>query len=185
MRIITGKARGAKLKAPEGYDTRPTTEAAKEAIFSAIQFDLHDRRVLDLFGGTGQLALEALSRGAASAVITDTSREAVAIIKENAVHTKLMPDCRILSSEWREYLRMAKGREKFGLVFLDPPYAKGILDEVLAGILEAGILEDDAIIVCESDRDGVPEPLEGFTQKLHRFGKTCVSIYRRAQEDEA
>ena len=183
MRIITGKARGAKLKAPEGLDTRPTTEAAKEAIFSAIQFDLHDRRVLDLFGGTGQLALEALSRGAAFAVITDSSREAVAVIKENAVHTKLMPNCRILCSEWREYLRFAKGKEKFGLVFLDPPYANGILDEVLAGILEADILEEDAILVCESDRDGIPAPLEGFTQKLHRFGKVHVSIYRAQKEE--
>lgn len=182
MRIITGKARGTKLRTPEGLETRPTTEVAKEAIFSAIQFELHDRRVLDLFGGTGQLALEALSRGAASAVIVDASRQASAIIKENAQKTKLMPSCRILTSDWKEYLKGAAGRDRFGLVFLDPPYADDILDEVLGVLLDADILEDDAILICESDGNGVPSPIDGFTQRLHRYGKTCVSIYR-VQED--
>ena len=183
MRIITGTARGTKLLTPEGLNTRPTSEAAKEGIFSAIQFDLHDRRVLDLFGGTGQMALEALSRGADSAVITDTSAEAVGIIKENAKRTKLMPVCRILSTPWREYISGASGRDQFGLVFLDPPYQPGILDEVLASLVNADLLTDDAIVICESDKDGVPAPLPGFTQKLHRYGKAYVSVYRREQEE--
>lgn len=183
MRIITGTARGTKLLTPEGLNTRPTSEAAKEGIFSAIQFDLHDRRVLDLFGGTGQMALEALSRGAASAVITDTSAEAVGIIKENAKRTKLMPSCRILSTPWKEYISGASGRDKFGLVFLDPPYQPGILDEVLASLVNADLLTDDAIVICESDKDGIPAPLPGFTQKLHRYGKAYVSVYRREQEE--
>lgn len=179
MRIITGKARGRKLRAPEGMETRPTTEAAKEGMFSAIQFELHDRRVLELFGGSGQLALEALSRGAASAVICDSSREAAAIIKENAQKTQLMPQCRILSADWKEYVRGAKGRETFDLVLLDPPYQPGLLDEVLDALEEAMLLAPDAILICESAEDGVPLPREGFRQKLHRYGKTYVSIYRK------
>lgn len=184
MRIITGKARGTKLRTPEGLDTRPTSEIAKEAIFSAIQFELHDRRVLDLFGGTGQLALEALSRGAESAVIVDSSRAAAELIKENAQKTKLMPQCRILTADWREYVGGARGRDRFGLVFLDPPYENGILDEVLASLVGGGLLTDDAIVICESDREGVPAPLSGFTQKLHRYGKAFVSVYRREPAKE-
>ena len=183
MRIITGTARGTRLLAPEGLNTRPTSEAAKEGIFSAIQFDLHDRRVLDLFGGTGQMALEALSRGAASAVITDTSTEAINIIKENAKRTKLMPACRILSSPWKDYVNGAKGKDRFGLVFLDPPYQPDILDEVLSALVNADLLTDDAIVICESDSDGIPAPLPGFTQKLHRYGKAYVSVLRKEAEE--
>lgn len=183
MRIITGKARGMKLRTLEGLATRPTSEAAKEGIFSAIQFELHDRRVLDLFGGSGQLALEALSRGAEFAVINDASREAANIIKENAQKTKLMPQCRILSADWKEYIRMAKGREQFDLILLDPPYTSGLLDEILAALLEAGLPSENAIIICESDEQGIPAPLEGYCQKLHRYGKSYVSVYRREEEE--
>lgn len=183
MRIITGKARGMKLRTLEGLATRPTSEAAKEGIFSAIQFELHDRRVLDLFGGSGQLALEALSRGAEFAVINDASREAANIIKENAQKTKLMPQCRILSADWKEYIRMAKGREQFDLILLDPPYTSGLLDEILAALLEAGLPSENAIIICESDEQGIPAPLEGYRQKLHRYGKSYVSVYRREEEE--
>ena len=183
MRIITGKARGVKLNSPEGLETRPTAEAAKEGLFSAIQFELDGRRVLDLFGGTGQLALEALSRGADSAVIVDSSREASSVIRENAQKTKLMPQCRILTADWKDALKMLRGRgdthETFDLIFLDPPYAEGILDEVLKAVLDAELVAGDAIIVCESDRDGVPQPLDGFRQKMHRYGKAYISIFRK------
>ena len=184
MRIITGKARGMKLRTLEGLATRPTSEAAKEGMFSAIQFELHDRRVLDLFGGSGQLALEALSRGAAFAVINDASREAAAIIKENAQKTKLMPQCRILSADWKEYVRGAKGREQFDLILLDPPYAECKLDEILGALIEAGLPSDNAIIICESDEQGIPTPIDGYRQKLHRYGKSYVSVFRRASEEE-
>lgn len=182
MRIITGTARGVKLRAPEGLETRPTAEAAKEGLFSAIQFDISGRRVLDLFGGTGQLSLEALSRGAASAVIVDSAREASTVIRENAQKTKLMTHCRILTADWKEAVRVLKGRETFDLIFLDPPYADGILDAVLAELLSAGLVAEDAILVCESERTGVPMPLEGFRQKLHRYGRTHISIFRKELE---
>lgn len=172
-----------KLRTLEGLATRPTSETAKEGMFSAIQFELHDRRVLDLFGGSGQLALEALSRGANFAVINDASREAAAIIKENAQKTKLMPQCRILSSDWKEYVRGAKGREQFDLIFLDPPYADGTLDEILSALIEAALPSENAIIICESDENGIPTPLDGYRQKLHRYGKSYVSIFRRLTEE--
>ncbi len=184
MRIITGKARGMTLRTLEGLATRPTAGVVKEGMFSCIQFELHDRRVLDLFGGCGQLALEALSRGAASAVICDSSREACAVIKENAQKTRLMPQCRILTADWQEYVRGAKGRDRFDLVLLDPPYAEGILDEVLQALIEAELLSEDAIIICESAKEGIPLPLVGFRQKLHRYGKTYVSVFRHDEEEE-
>lgn len=184
MRIITGTARGTRLKTLEGTDTRPTTEICKEGVFSAIQFDIADRKVLDLFGGSGQMALEALSRGAEFAVIADNSRKACAVIKDNATATKMFKNCRIVCADWQEYVRGNAGKEQFGLVFLDPPYTPGLLDEIIKRLIYTGLLSDDAIIVAESARDGVPEPVEGFRTKLYRYGKTYVSILRRESEAE-
>lgn len=182
MRIITGIARGTRLRTLEGLDTRPTTEMCKEGVFSAIQFELHDRNVLDLFGGCGQMALEALSRGAEKAVIVDSSRAACEVIKENATKTKLMKQCRVVTADWKEYLRGVKGKEQFGLVFLDPPYAEGILDEVLLKIKNSDILAPGAIIVCESDKDGIPTPIDGWSFKLYRYGKSQVTMIRLPEE---
>lgn len=183
MRIITGTARGTKLKTLEGKDTRPTTEMCKEGVFSAIQFELHDRSVLDLFGGCGQMALEALSRGAERATIVDASRAACEIIKENAMKTKLMKQCRVVTADWKEYLRGVKGKERFGLIFLDPPYAEGVLDDVLKKLREADIVADGAIIVCESDKDGLPAEVEGWSSKLYKYGKTFVTMFRVPEKE--
>ncbi|HAN20268.1 MAG: 16S rRNA (guanine(966)-N(2))-methyltransferase RsmD [Clostridiales bacterium GWF2_36_10] len=180
MRIITGTAKGTKLVTLSGDDTRPTSEIVKEAVFSAIQFDLHDRSILDLFGGSGQLSLEALSRGAKNAVIVDANRSATDIIKSNATKTKLMEKCRIATADWKEYLKGVKGKEAFGLVFLDPPYKAGFIDEVLKRLYTSEILAKDAIIVCESEEDGVPEPIDGKEQKLYKYGRTYISIIRLA-----
>ena len=117
MRVITGSARGRKLITLEGDDVRPTTDIVKEALFSIIQFEIEGRKVLDLFGGSGQLAIEALSRGADSAVIIDESEKAVEIIKTNAKKTNLMKKCRIARQDYSEYLKSAKGREKFDQQF--------------------------------------------------------------------
>lgn len=184
MRIITGTARGTKLKTLEGLNTRPTTEMCKEGVFSAIQFELHDRNVLDLFGGCGQMALEALSRGAERAVIVDSSRAACEVIKENAQKTKLMKQCRVVTSDWKEYLRGASGREEFDLIFLDPPYQEGVLDDVLHRLQYSGVVAKGAIIICESDKDGIPNPVEGWQSKLYRYGKTYVTIVRVPEEEE-
>ena len=151
MRVITGSARGAKLATLDSDATRPTSDKVKEAIFSMIQFDLEGRAVLDLFGGSGQLAIEALSRGADRAVIVDSSRDATAVIIENAKKTRLFDRCRVSTSDYASYLRGAAGREKFNIIFLDPPYNTSLLADSLSGIAKAGILAEGGIIVTESD----------------------------------
>ncbi len=153
MRIITGSARGIKLAALEGEVTRPTTDRVKEAVFSMLQFDIEGRAVLDLFGGSGQLALEALSRGAARATIIDQSRDAVNIIIENAKKTRLFDKCRISAADFTSFIRGAAGREKYDLIFLDPPYNTDLLPASLKAIANADICAVGAQIVCETDCD--------------------------------
>ncbi len=176
MRIITGTARGTRLTTLDGDATRPTAERVKEGMFSAIQFDLHDRKVLELFGGSGQLSLEALSRGAESALICDQSRDATAVIKDNAKKARLFEKCSVITADWKDCIKGA--RDKYSLVFLDPPYKEGVLDEILRRILASDILTNDAIIVCESDADGIPTPIDGAVAKAYRYGKTYVTIFR-------
>lgn len=185
MRIITGKARGVKLSALEGEDiTRPTGDRVKEGLFSAIQFELEGKRVLDLFSGSGQLALEALSRGAESAVLIDESDKAVEIIKENAKKTGLMKQCRIARQDYSEYLKSASGREKFGLVFLDPPYAKDIPNEVLKKLCRADIVAPGGLVVCESDRDDMMGDLYDLTyRKTYKYGRVYITIFEKNVEN--
>lgn len=178
MRIITGKARGVRLATLPGEDTRPTAERVKEAAFSAIQFDIEGRRVLDLFGGSGQLALEALSRGAGGAVAVDLNKKAADLMRANAAKAGLEGELRVICADWREFLKTAAGRASFDLIFLDPPYKDGFLDEVIKRVLAAGIAAEGCIFVCESANGGVPLPPDGFTAKLYRYGKTCVTILR-------
>ena len=121
MRVISGKARGVQLKTPDGMTTRPTADRVKEALFSIIQFDIPTAKVLDLFGGTGQLGIEALSRGAKSAVFVDAGEPACRLIKENLRRTKLEADATVIRSDYLAYLKRCK--EKFDIIFLDPPFA--------------------------------------------------------------
>lgn len=150
MRIITGTARGVKLDTLEGEATRPTAERFKEALFSMIQFDVEGRDVLDLFGGSGQLGLEALSRGAASATFIDSSREAADIIIGNARNCKLFDKCRISAMDSLAYLKGAAGKQDFDIIFLDPPYASGLIPDCLRLIADGGILSVGGVIACET-----------------------------------
>ena len=148
MRIITGTARGVKLETLEGETTRPTAERFKEALFSMIQFDVEGRDVLDLFGGSGQLGLEALSRGAASATFIDSSREATDIIIANARNCKLFDRCRVSAMDSLAYLRSAK--QDFDIIFIDPPYASGLIPDCLRLIADGGLLATGGVIACET-----------------------------------
>ena len=181
MRIITGSARGMTLETIEGEEiTRPTSSRVKEGMFSAIQFEIAAKRVLDLFAGSGQLALEALSRGAESAVIIDESEKAVEIIKKNAKKTNLMKQCRIARQDYSEYLKSAKGREQFGIIFLDPPYSKDMPGEILKKVARADILADDGIVVCETDKDNMDGDIYNFEfVKKYKYGSTFVTIFRK------
>ncbi len=151
MRIITGSARGAILATLEGEATRPTADRVKEALFSMIQFDVEGRTVLDLFAGSGQLGLEALSRGAESATFIDESRQAGDIIIQNAKKTHLFGKCRISTCDYKSFLRGASGREKYDIIFLDPPYASGFTADALERLTDSGILKPHTLIVCEND----------------------------------
>ncbi|MBE6611699.1 MAG: 16S rRNA (guanine(966)-N(2))-methyltransferase RsmD [Ruminococcaceae bacterium] len=181
MRIITGTARGTKLATLDGDATRPTAERVKEAIFSMIQFDLPDAMVLDLFAGSGQMGLEALSRGAEKAHLIDRSAEAVDIIKKNAQKAHLWDRCRLVLSDYAEYLRVSKGKFKFDFVFLDPPYGSGMLQNSLRMLVDADLLADGAWIFCEDETDdifGGDEELAARynVEKQNRYGRIFITV---------
>lgn len=186
MNIITGEARGIKLKTLEGEATRPTLQRAKEVIFSAIQFDIEGRRVLDLFAGSGQLGLEALSRGAEHAVLVDKSPEAFDTIKENAQKTRLYKKCRIENMDYAAYLLSAKrSGVKFDLVFLDPPYDSGLLVPSLKALYVNGLLSESAIVAAEWEHDTLlednPQLKEMYDlSKLYKSGR--IYFYKLTPE---
>ena len=179
MRVITGKARGVQLKTPDGMLTRPTTDRVKEALFSIIHFDIPGAKVLDLFGGTGQLGIEALSRGAKRAVFVDAQENACKLIKENLIRTKLQQDGQVVRSDYMQYLDRC--REKFDIILMDPPYADVFLENALKRITEIDILESNGIIVTERPLGKeLPWEFEGFIRsKDYKYGKTLLTIYRK------
>lgn len=179
MRVITGKARGVQLKTPQGMQTRPTADRVKEALFSIINFDLPGASVLDLFGGTGQLGIEALSRDAKSAVFVDASADACQLIRENLKRAKLDVQGRVVRSDYMEYLN--KCRERFDIILLDPPYAEVFLENALKRITEIDILETNGIIVTERPLGkALPWEFGGYTRSRdYKYGKTLLTIYRK------
>ena len=179
MRVITGSARGRRLKELEGQDTRPTTDRVKEGMFSILQFDLEGRRVLDLFAGTGQLGIEALSRGAAFAVFVDHRSDAVKLIRENLKVTDLADRARVVSGDSMEDLSGV--REKFDIILLDPPYEAELLETALAHIARFDILSPHGIIVAESPAGrALPAlaPPYGI-HRIYRYGKIGLTVYHR------
>lgn len=182
MRVITGSARGKKLITLEGDDVRPTTDIVKEALFSIIQFEIEGRRVLDLFGGSGQLAIEALSRGAKNATIVDMSKKSVDIIKQNLEHTGFTKDAVVIQSDALSFL--SRRAEKYDIAFLDPPYSVGILEKALEKVPE--VMSDSGIVVCEAPfKDELPESVGDFVlQKKYRYGKTGLFLYRKAAQED-
>ena len=179
MRVITGSARGVQLKTPDGMATRPTADRVKEALFSIIQFDIPTAKVLDLFGGTGQLGIEALSRGAASAVFVDAGEAACRLIRENLRRTRLEANAAVIRSDYLAYLKRC--REKFDIIFLDPPYAEVFLENALKCIAEIDILQSGGIIVAERPvGKDLPWDFEGFTRsKDYKYGTVLLTVYRK------
>ena len=187
MKIITGTAKGKSLKTLPSDDTRPTSERIKEAMFSSIQFDIESRRVLDLFAGSGQLGLEALSRGALSCTFIDSSREAIEVVKANIAHTGFGDKSKTLVSDAANYVRKAAGKQTFDLVFIDPPYKSKCAVELLSKIERAGILADGALVVIESGEEVIDlERLPKFeVTKAKQYGKKTalhIFIYRKTED---
>ena len=180
MRIITGKAKGVRLETLEGEATRPTAERVKEAVFSMIQFDVEGRRVLDLFAGSGQMGLEAISRGAREAVMVDKSKQAVSIINKNVAKTKFTEQTRVLCADFADYIRRFGG-EKFDIVFLDPPYAAKLYAPALRGLLGEEMLKSTTLIVCESDTAEIFKEDEALRQsfrelRVSKYSKTVITL---------
>lgn len=182
MRVITGIARGRRLKEPVGMETRPTTDRVKEGIFSSIQFEVEGRKVLDLFGGTGQMGIEALSRGAAHCTFVDLQKQAAAIIRENVNSTGFAGQSTVIQGDALAYL--SRCREKFDIIFLDPPYDSGLLEKAMEVITTIDIVSENGIIVCENgSKSGWPMVAEPYRmQKEYRYGKIRTALYRRNAE---
>ena len=181
MRVITGTARGTNLKAPDGLSTRPTADKVKQAVFNIIHYEIAGE-VLDLFAGSGQLGIEALSRGASRAVFVDAGRPAIAVIWENLKKTHLEDRAEVVCCDYMTYL--ANCRKRFRVVFLDPPYAENYLENAIKRISEIDILAEGAIIVSERPL-GKPldEEFPGLVRsKDYHYGKTTVTLFRRERD---
>ena len=179
MRVITGSARGVRLMTPDGLVTRPTTDRVKEALFSIIQFEVEGRCFLDLFAGTGQLGIEALSRGASHCVFVDAGAPAVRLVKENLKRTKLLDHAAVFQSDYERFLKSCGNQ--FDVILLDPPYAEKFLENALKIISEIDILRDGGIIICEKTADKqLDAEIPGLSlQKEYRYGSSSLVLYRK------
>lgn len=183
MRVITGEARGKRLITLEGEEvTRPTTEMVKEAMFSIIQFDLAGAMVLDLFAGSGQLGIEAISRGAQSCTFVDSSAEAIKIIKANVSACGFDDRAKILSSDAERYLRTAKSG--FDIALLDPPYRQGTPERILPQL--ADVMNDGATVICEHEKGLALDDEYGRLKKYrcYKYGKIALTVYKTEENEE-
>lgn len=179
MRVITGNAKGRRLQTPSGLETRPTSEVTKEAVFSIMQFEIEGANVLDLFAGSGQMGIEALSRGAKFCVFVDSARACQQVQRQNLAHTGLSAQARIVGTDAAVFLKSTAG--PFDIVFLDPPYHAGLAQKLLPRI--ADITRASGFIFCEHDRDEqMPAQAGNFLLiKQYRYGKSSISLYRTPQ----
>ena len=179
MRVVSGKAKGISLKTPDGILTRPTADRVKEAMFSIIQFDVPGARVLDLFGGTGQLGIEAISRGAKNAVFVDSREDACRLIRENLKRANMLSEGTVVRSDYLAYLTRCK--DSFDIVLLDPPYAEEFLENSLKLITEIDILQSGGIIIAERPLGKeLPWEFPGYSRSRdYKYGKTLLTVYRK------
>ena len=179
MRVVAGTARGTVLKTPSGMETRPTSDRVKEALFSIVHFDIPGACVLDLFGGTGQLGIEALSRGAKRAVFVDQSNSACKLIRENLQKTSFADRATVQCCDYMSYLRSCK--EKFDLILLDPPYAEVFLENSLKMITEIDILQYGGIIATERPvGKELCDQFSGYSRsKDYKYGNTLITLFRK------
>ncbi len=185
MRIIGGTARGRTLLAPPGLSTRPTQDAVRESLFNILRNQVPEARVLDLFAGSGALALESLSRGAASAVLVDNAQQAMRTIRRNVEHAGFAEQCTCLGCDWQAALTRLRGQgQRFDLVFVDPPYDRVDVSAVCAAL--TGLLEEDALVVVEH-RTGAPPIVQPPLHETdaRRYGDTTVTMIRKGGDDDA
>lgn len=176
MRVITGTARGRRLETLEGEDVRPTTDRVKEAVFSIIQFETEGRTFLDLFAGSGQMGIEAISRGAKEAYFVDSSKKSVATIRRNLAATKFEMQSKVFQMDYHSFLAM--NSKEFDIAFLDPPYSTGTLQEAME--LVAEVMRDTGIIIAENPlNEEISENYGDFVlDRQYRYGKIKISTFR-------
>ena len=176
MRVITGQARGRRLISPEGYDVRPTTDKVKESLFNILQFRLDGAAVLDLFAGSGQLGIEALSRGADRAVFVDSSRKSLDVVKKNIELCRFTSQSQTFLLDATAFLRTTN--EKFDIVILDPPYHKNLCISALE--LLGNAVNDDAVVICETQSDEeLPERIGKFSvDRVYSYSSIKLTAYR-------
>lgn len=183
MRIISGLARGTKLYTLEGTETRPTLDRVKEPLFSIIQNNIPNANVLDLFAGSGALGLESLSRGAKKAILCDKSYKAIAIIKQNVEKTRLIEKAEVIQGDYKKVLNnLADGEQKFDIIFLDPPYKKNIIPEIINKIIELNLLAEDGIVVAETDQEQVVEEIKNTNMNINdirKYGRVILIFLNR------
>lgn len=182
MRVITGSARGRRLVSPEGFDVRPTTDKVKESIFNIIQFQLADACVLDLFAGSGQLGIEALSRGASKAVFVDSARKSLDVVKKNIELCRFQAEAETHLCDSIAFLRGC--RQKFDIVFLDPPYHKELCISALENL--ESCVNDETIIICETQSDEqLPERLGVFSvDRVYSYSSIKLTVYKVSSSEE-
>lgn len=186
VRVISGSARGLKLNTPGDERVRPTTDRVKESMFNIVQDWVYDSQVLDLFAGSGALGIEALSRGASQAVFCDNSLDSIKIIKSNIEKARVADRSQIVSGDFKRCLRdMGAKNQSFDMIFVDPPYYKGLFEEVLDTIRACKILKKDGIVIVEHDAKrpiGQVEGLEVYKEK--KYGITMLTFYCLEDDDE-
>ncbi|MBR1392331.1 MAG: 16S rRNA (guanine(966)-N(2))-methyltransferase RsmD [Ruminococcus sp.] len=181
MRVITGSARGMKLMTLEGDDVRPTTDMVKEAIYSIIQFQVPGANVLDLFAGSGQLGIEALSREASFCTFVDRSKDSIDVVKQNLAHCRLTDKARIDNTDSINFLKLTNA--KYDIVLLDPPYRQGLIDKAMPYLDR--IMNEGGVAVCEHEREHLPAESFGSLKlrKRYKYGKIMLSVYDKETEE--
>lgn len=177
MRVIAGDKKGRRLVTPDGLDTRPTSDKVKEALFSIIQFELDGASFLDLFAGSGQMGIEAISRGAERAVFVDSGKKPCDCIRQNLKELSLSDRAEVKMQNAESYLSLCS--EKFDIIFLDPPYKEELVSAVFEAVTR--VANDTAAIICEVPKGlEVLENVNGFSlKKRYRYGKTELVLFRK------
>lgn len=177
MRVITGEARGRRLITLEGENVRPTTDKVKEGIFNIIQFDVPNANVLDLFAGSGQLGIEAISRGAKHCNFVDASKRSLDVVRENLKVCGFEKRASVFSGSAESFVRLT--HEIFDIVFLDPPYRKHLINEVLPFVAQK--MSDGGVIICEtSAEEELPHSAaDFFVAREYKYGKIKITTYKK------
>lgn len=186
MRVISGSARGLKLNTPTNNDIRPTTDRVKESMFNIISPQVYDSTVLDLFSGSGALGIECISRGAREVYFCDKSKESVQVLKSNLKKTKFNEKSHIMNEDYKSVIKKLASRGvKFDLIFVDPPYYRGLFEDVLKSIDESGVLDKDGIIVVEHDADIKMKDVGDLcVYKERKYGITMLTFYGLEEDNE-